>query len=65
MGKKYKINLSGEKQSIKNIIETYMNDIDDKRIVLAIDDESVSAGVSVAKNGTVQRQLSKKAQKIL
>ena len=42
-----------------------MNDIDDKRIVLAIDDESVSAGVSVAKNGTVQRQLSKKAQKIL
>ena len=57
---KYKINLIGEKQSIKNLIETYMNYIYDKRVVLAIDAASVPAPVSVSKDGTVKGLLSKK-----
>lgn len=40
---KSNINLDGEKQSIKYLIETYMNYIDDKRVVFTIYAEFVSA----------------------
>lgn len=56
----YKICLDGSIQSIENMIVTNMSDVDDKRVVLAIDAASVTARVSVSKNGEVKGLLTTK-----
>ena len=57
---KYKICLDGSPESIENMIISYMSDIEDKRVVLAIDAASVSARVSVSHNGEVKGLLETK-----
>lgn len=51
---KYKICLDGTPESIQNMVDSYLGEIDDKRVVLAIDAASVSARVSVSSNGEVK-----------
>lgn len=57
---KYRICLDGTPESIENMIASYMSDIEDKRVVLAIDAASVSARVSVSRNGEVKGLLETK-----
>lgn len=57
---KYKICLDGTPESIQNMVDSYLGEIDDKRVVLAIDAASVSARVSVSSNGEVKGLLNTK-----
>ena len=57
---KYKICLDGQEDSISHLIDMYMNEIEDKRVVLAIDAASVSSRISVSKDETIKGLLHKK-----
>ena len=57
---KYKICFDGSIQSIENMIVTSMSDVDDKRVVLAIDAALVTTRVSVSENGEVKGLLTTK-----
>ena len=51
---KYKISLDGKQESINTMIDAYITDKEDDRVVLAIDAVSVSAQVSVSEDGDVK-----------